>query len=178
VLPHRVCCIQGAAFNSPNSSYILPKLLCQKHASLAQEVLLLEYDTRFSVVAGAGFIHYDLDEPLSFYRAETLQGCLDVVVVDPPFHSEASQMKVSSTIAHILRPGGRIVLLTGLMLSSLIDTIYSSPLLPKLHRRGILVEHDGVGRLATPYACWVGGGAESQDDSKFGEVYDDGEESR
>ncbi|KAF8479438.1 putative N6-adenine methyltransferase-domain-containing protein [Gautieria morchelliformis] len=132
-----------------------------------QTTLLLEYDRRFSIVAGSNFVHYDLDHALSFLHAEDLGGSQDVVVVDPPFHSEVSQKKIALTVAHILRPGGRLVLLTGVMLSSLIDSIYRSPL-PKLRRRDIVIEHDGVGRLATPYGCWTGGGPDDEDEVGFG----------
>ena len=156
---------------------------------------MLEYDRRFSIVAGECFVHYDLDAPLSFLRMEALRGSQDVVVVDPPFHSEVipvphhsasdynlqscngtqvSQKKIASTIAHILRAGGQLVLLTGLTLSSLIDGIYQPPL-PKLRRRDIVIEHDGVGRLATPYGCWAGGGSDGQDEKGLGEpIHDDG----
>lgn len=53
-------------------------------------------------------------------------------------------------------------------LAPLIVSIYGSSL-PKLRRRGIVIDHDGVGRLATPYGCWVGGGSDSNGDGAFGE---------
>ncbi|KAF8581170.1 hypothetical protein K439DRAFT_1636397 [Ramaria rubella] len=154
-------CAGGAAFE-----LLMTLPWVSKEAALpTQDVLLLEYDTRFSVIAGAGFVYYDLDEPLAFIRAHALQGTQDVVVVDPPFHSEPSQKKIASTVTHILRPGGRLVLLTGLTLSPVISTIYPSP---PLRRRSILIEHGGVGRLATPYGCWVGGGEEEEGSKEEG----------
>jgi len=38
----------------------------------------------------------------------------------------------------------------------------------------MVIEHDGMGRLETPYGCWVGGGKKFEDDSGFGEVLQGG----
>ncbi|KAK4698351.1 EEF1A lysine methyltransferase 1, partial [Phenoliferia sp. Uapishka_3] len=49
---------------------------------------LLEYDTRFALVAGRSFVRYDLDEPDVW--PEELRGNVEVAVVDPPFLNEES----------------------------------------------------------------------------------------
>ena len=156
----------------------------------SQTSILLEYDKRFSIVAGADFVQYDLNEPLSFPGMDVLRGSQDIVVVDPPFHSEViticfelsankaqmvsqdSQKNIALTITHLLRPGGRLILLTGLSLSSLIEGIYHFPV-PLLRRRAMVIEHDGVGQLVTPYGCWTGGGPDGQDEDGFGELVHD-----
>jgi len=74
------------------TSMIHPAPFCQKCSFPTKEILLLEYDTRFSAIAGAAFVHYDLNQPLSFSGAEALQNTIDVVIVDPPFHSEARNL--------------------------------------------------------------------------------------
>ncbi|KIJ54723.1 hypothetical protein M422DRAFT_240803 [Sphaerobolus stellatus SS14] len=142
----------------------------KEKALLTQDTRLFEYDTRFAVFARGGFVHYDLDEPLSFPGADDLFHSQDIVVIDPPFHAEASQRKVATTVTHILRPGGHIVLLTGTSLSPILPTIYGA--IPQLKLRSIVIGHDGMGRLQTPYGCWVGGEDEA-DGSGFGEVIDD-----
>ncbi|GJJ06164.1 hypothetical protein Clacol_000353 [Clathrus columnatus] len=145
-------------------------LIAFQRALRTQEVRLFEYDTRFSVLARDDFVHYDLNEPLSFPSTSknNLYQSQDIVVVDPPFHDEASQRKLATTVKYILRPeSGCIALLTGTSLAPHIDDIYRD--LPKLSRRNFVIKHDGTGSLATPYACWVGGTTPDSDESGFGE---------
>lgn len=47
---------------------------------------LMEFDRRFALLAGRGFVGYDLDEPQVF--PDELKGSVEVAVVDPPFMNE------------------------------------------------------------------------------------------
>ncbi|KAF8509776.1 putative N6-adenine methyltransferase-domain-containing protein [Hysterangium stoloniferum] len=142
----------------------------QETALSSQHATLLEYDTRFAIFAGTNFIHYDFNEPLSFAGLDELRHSQDVLIVDPPYHNEDTQGKVALTVAHLLYPKGKLILLTGLSLQHKIAKIFDLPNIPKLKRRSFVIEHDGVGRLETPCVCWVGGGPEEHDEAAFGNV--------
>lgn len=59
-----------------------------QHAHPLKGARLLEYDTRFAVLAAKHYVHYDLDEPDDF--PTSLQGAIDIAVVDPPFLNEVT----------------------------------------------------------------------------------------
>lgn len=45
-----------------------------------------EYDTRFKLVAGDKFVHYNLEEPEQY--PDELRGTVDIAIADPPFLNE------------------------------------------------------------------------------------------
>lgn len=163
----KVCPLNARiAFISCPTAYVV----FQETALPSQHATLLEYDTRFAIFAGTNFIRYDFNEPLSFTGSEELRHSQDMLVVDPPYHNEDTQGKVASTVAHLLHPKGKLILLTGLSLQHKIAKIFALPNIPKLKRRSFVIDHDGVGRLETPCVCWVGGGSEEHDEVAFGDV--------
>lgn len=81
-------------------------------------MFLFEFDTRFDVY-GRQFIHYDYNKPLHFRLADDLAGKVDMIVVDPPFLSEECLEKTIETVQHLLKPNGRLILCTGLVMATL-----------------------------------------------------------
>uniref|UniRef100_A0A1B6GV00 Protein-lysine N-methyltransferase g.8434 n=1 Tax=Cuerna arida TaxID=1464854 RepID=A0A1B6GV00_9HEMI len=73
------------------------------------KVSLLEYDSRFAVIAGEAFVQYDYNFPLDVPR-ELASQC-DLVLMDPPFLSEECLTKTSVTAKFLAK--NKIVLCTG-----------------------------------------------------------------
>jgi hypothetical protein len=59
-----------------------------------KHIYLLEYDDRFSVLAGKNFVHYDFNTPLAVPKE--LANTFDRALVDPPFLSDECQTKCMS----------------------------------------------------------------------------------
>ncbi|KAF9434799.1 EEF1A lysine methyltransferase 1 [Entomortierella beljakovae] len=101
-----VCCI-----SSP-TAYV--KLMSMNPPN-TNNLFLFEFDTRFDVY-GRQFIHYDYSKPIEFRLSEELKGSVDMIVVDPPFLSEECLTKTLQTVRHLVKPNGKIVLCTGLVM--------------------------------------------------------------
>ncbi|KAF8907646.1 putative N6-adenine methyltransferase-domain-containing protein, partial [Gymnopilus junonius] len=110
---------------------------------------LLEYDQRFAVLSPKQFVPYDLDEPDVF--PDSLKENFDIVVVDPPFLNEVTNRKLTQTLSQILKPEGKLVIITSTSVEDIICRLYDEPPLGRLRRTAINVEH---GRLANDFACW------------------------
>lgn len=65
-----------------------------QHMKQLENAILLEYDPRFAVLSPKQFIPYDLDEPDIFPKS--LEGSVELAVVDPPFLNEVSILHCSS----------------------------------------------------------------------------------
>lgn len=73
-------------------------------------VILLEFDTRFSV-HGDSYFYYDYNRPLDLPES-LAESLFDLVAADPPFLSEECLTKTSLTIKHLT--SGKVLLCTGL----------------------------------------------------------------
>lgn len=65
-----------------------------QHTNPLKHTKLLEFDRRFSILAGRSFVPYDIDEPENV--PETLIGKVDLAVVDPPFLNEVCVLFLAS----------------------------------------------------------------------------------
>ncbi|KAG6828865.1 hypothetical protein H0H92_006572 [Tricholoma furcatifolium] len=121
-----------------------------QHTNPLDGARLLEFDKRFTVLAPTKFIHYDLEEPDNF--PEYLRGDVDVVVVDPPFLKERTNVKLIQTIRQILHPTrGKLVLITSTSVETILRRLYAEPPLGPLRGTSLKPEHGG---LANAFACW------------------------
>ena len=78
----------------------------------AENIILFEYDDRFSV-HGDQFVHYDCNKPLALPdRVE--RGSFDLIVADPPFLSEECLQKFTETIEFIKKD--KVIICTGMLL--------------------------------------------------------------
>ncbi|KIK66012.1 hypothetical protein GYMLUDRAFT_239673 [Collybiopsis luxurians FD-317 M1] len=110
---------------------------------------LLEFDQRFSVLAPKKFVLYDLNEPDDF--PDTLKASVDIAVVDPPYLNDRTNIKIAQTIRQILRPSGKLIVITSKSVVPALREIYNEPPLGPLKEAALVVEH---GRLTNDFACW------------------------
>jgi hypothetical protein len=80
-----------------------------------RDVHLFEFDDRFSVFTNFHF--YDYRTPFAF---ESLESSFDFVVLDPPFLAEECFLKSAATVSRLLKPGGNILISTGVVLEPVI----------------------------------------------------------
>lgn len=71
-----------------------------QHENPLPDAWLWEYDTRFKLVAGDKFVHYNLEEPEQY--PEELRGTVDIAIADPPFLNEVSPGSLFSLGAQVL----------------------------------------------------------------------------
>ncbi|CAO1631239.1 unnamed protein product [Parajaminaea phylloscopi] len=129
------------------------------------DLWMLEIDERFKVAAkDGGFVKYDFNTPLK--GLGEMRGCVDMVVIDPPFLNEKTTKLVAETVRHILLPsrdssssstlarGGSILLLTGDQIADFAARTYPLPGQPDLVRTQLDVQHDG-GRLSNRFGAWA-----------------------
>jgi len=121
-----------------------------QHMKPLPGAILLEFDQRFAVLSPKQFIPYDLDEPDDF--PESLNGSVNIVVVDPPFLNEITNTKLAKTICQILHPTqGKLLVITSTSVEDVLFRIYNRPPIGPLRRTQINVEHR---QLANDFACW------------------------
>ncbi|KAK0611151.1 putative N6-adenine methyltransferase-domain-containing protein [Immersiella caudata] len=113
------------------------------------KVILLEYDTRFSVFPE--FIFYDYMQPLKL-PAE-LKGTVDRIIVDPPFLSEDCQTKSALTARWLTRPPStvptpKLIISTGERMGTLITKLYRS-----YNVRNTTFELVHAGGLSNEFCC-------------------------
>ncbi|GAA6009170.1 hypothetical protein JCM11491_005779 [Sporobolomyces phaffii] len=113
------------------------------------DVWLLEYDGRFGLL-GDKFVHYDLEEPDKI--PEALWGSVDIAIADPPFLNEITNKHLSAGLKKILKPDGKLVLLTSTSVSSL-PTIYAHAPIGPLHETSLRVEH--AGGIQNEFRVWT-----------------------
>ncbi|CAD6564088.1 MAG: hypothetical protein CYPHOPRED_001956 [Cyphobasidiales sp. Tagirdzhanova-0007] len=162
-----LCCPSGyAAFMALSKCTLSP-----------EQVYLFEYDERFKRLAHSGFVKYDLNEPseiLLSQASESLQNAMDIIVVDPPYHAQASQRKISRFLPTLLRgKASKLIVLTGTSMGAHMEDIYMTAELQqslgnfgetregtkRMRLTRLKVEHGGVGgvgnQLQNPYSCWT-----------------------
>ena len=113
---------------------------------------LLEYDHRFETFAGSTYIHYNLHEPEENLPEELL-GKVDVAVCDPPFLNAVTNECIVKTLRQLLRPNGRVVLLTSTSVAHLLPEIYDAPPVGPLYETQIKVEH--AGGISNAFGLWT-----------------------
>ncbi|KAI8899688.1 putative N6-adenine methyltransferase-domain-containing protein [Globomyces pollinis-pini] len=83
---------------------------------------VFEIDNRFNVF-GKEFVHYDFNQPLSLNDLEgtrPLLSSFDYLIVDPPFLAPECFEKVSITIDALLKPNGKIMVASGLVMTDFV----------------------------------------------------------
>jgi hypothetical protein len=174
-----ICCPTGyVAFR-----YLYPETSLRPHDNLAHddktvnrndcndgeadatriESYLFDYDERFSLLAppqsalqysgpSERFVLYDLNEPLSF--PSSLEGQLDMVIIDPPCLNAEANLNIAQTVRKLLRSeeDGQVLLITGQCIADQACEIYDT------HKTGLLkraekleVQHVG---LKNEFAAW------------------------
>lgn len=153
-----------------------------QHENPLPDAWLWEYDTRFKLVAGDKFVHYNLEEPEQY--PEELRGTVDIAIADPPFLNEVRSRSppasfqpdgiittpspqvtnryFATTLRSLLKPNGKLILLTSTSVSSILPKVYSEPPIGNLRRTTMEVEHAG-GRLQNDFACWASWDFQDQD---------------
>ncbi|GAA5866073.1 hypothetical protein JCM8547_000586 [Rhodosporidiobolus lusitaniae] len=134
------------AFLSCPTSYV-----AFQHHNPLKDVWLFEYDSRFRLFAGDKFVHYDLEEPERF--PEELRGTVDIAIADPPFLNEVTNRYFATTLRSLLKPSGKLLLLTSTSVEARPRVYDSAPIGP-LHETTMEVEHAG-GRLQNDFRCWA-----------------------
>jgi len=120
---------------------------------------------------GDNFVHYDLEEPDKIPK--NLWETVDIAIADPPFLNEVSiafllsvsqchaEGKVCSQITNkhlsaglknILKPDGKLILLTSTSVSAL-PQIYSEAPIGPLHETSLRVEH--AGGIQNEFRVWT-----------------------
>lgn len=113
---------------------------------------------------------YDIDSPEDV--PQDLLGSVDIAVADPPFLNEVrscslslnffrakhsllqvTNKKLAQTLGLILRPTGRLVLLTSTSVQHLFPSIYSDSPLGPLYESPIKVHH--AGGIANDFGVWT-----------------------
>ncbi|GAA5973056.1 hypothetical protein JCM11641_000390 [Rhodosporidiobolus odoratus] len=133
------------AFLSCPTSYV-----AFQHQNPLPDTWLFEYDTRFRLFAHDKFVHYDLEEPEKF--PQELRGTVDIAIADPPFLNATTNRYFRQTLLSLLKPTGKLLLLTSTSVTSR-PQIYSEPPIGPLHETSFEVEHAG-GRLQNDFRCW------------------------
>lgn len=142
----------------PDASQKIAFLCCPtayvgfQHHSQHPGARLLEYDHRFESFAGSAYTHYNLYEPEA-NLPEELIGSVDVAVCDPPFLNAATNECIAKTLRRLLRPDGKVVLLTSTSVAHLLPTIYDAPPIGPLYETKIQVEH--AGGISNEFAVWT-----------------------
>ncbi|GAA6009775.1 hypothetical protein JCM10207_004190 [Rhodosporidiobolus poonsookiae] len=134
------------AFLSCPTSYV-----AFQHQNPLKDAWLFEYDSRFRLFAGDKFVHYDLEEPEKY--PDELRGTVDIAIADPPFLNEVTNQYFATTLRSLLKPGGKLLLLTSTSVEAR-PRVYNSPPIGPLHETSFVVEHAG-GRLQNDFRTWT-----------------------
>ncbi|GAA5879639.1 hypothetical protein JCM1840_000597 [Sporobolomyces johnsonii] len=123
-----------------------------QHQNPLPDVWLLEYDGRFGLVGQDKFVHYDLEEPDKI--PQSLRGTVDIAIADPPFLNEITNRHLSAALKHLLKPSGKLILLTSTSVESL-PQIYAAPPIGPLHETSLRVEHaNGIQNEFRVWTSW------------------------
>ncbi|KAJ7020228.1 putative N6-adenine methyltransferase-domain-containing protein [Mycena alexandri] len=120
-----------------------------QHEKPLRNARLLEFDGRFGVLSPRQYVPYDMEEPTKL--PADLTENFDLVVVDPPFLNEYTNANVVKTLHQIMRPTGKLIVITSTSVTSVLDKLYDSAPLGPLRKTQIEVEH---GQLRNDFACW------------------------
>ncbi|KAJ7073453.1 putative N6-adenine methyltransferase-domain-containing protein [Mycena belliarum] len=120
-----------------------------QHTRPLRNARLLELDGRFAVLAPRAYVPYDMEAPtvLPAYMSANV----DIAVVDPPFLNERTNRNIVATLRQIMRPAGKLVVITSTSVSDVLERLYDAAPLGPLRRTKVDVLH---GRLQNDFACW------------------------
>ncbi|KAJ7474277.1 putative N6-adenine methyltransferase-domain-containing protein [Mycena latifolia] len=121
-----------------------------QHTKPLKNARLLEVDGRFAVLAPREYVPYDVEEPTAL--PAYLTASVDIAIVDPPFLNEYTNAKLIETLRQIMRPSGKLIMLTSTSVTPVLEKLYAAPPLGPLRRTKIDVMH---GRLQNDFACWA-----------------------
>jgi len=119
-----------------------------QHTRFLRNARLLEVDGRFGVLTRQ-YVPYDMEEPTAL--PAYLTQSVDLAIVDPPFLNEHTNANVVKTLRQIMRPSGKLVVLTSTSVTPVLEKLYDAPPLGPLRRTKIEVVH---GQLRNDFACW------------------------
>ncbi|KAM0786830.1 hypothetical protein ACM66B_002259 [Microbotryomycetes sp. NB124-2] len=122
-----------------------------QHTNPIKGTKLLEFDRRFGLFGGRDYIPYDIDEPEDI--PEHLKGTVDIAVADPPFLNEVTNRKLAKSLRLLLKPEGKLILLTSTSVEHLFPQIYESAPIGPLHKSDIQVTH--AGGIANSFGVWT-----------------------
>lgn len=117
-----------AVVSAPSVFIQLKNLLTSGYSNVKPELVLLEYDERFSVFKE--FVSYDFAHPTRL--PERLKGKFNRIICDPPFLSEDCQTKAALTVRWLSKAWqkpndaseGRLLICTGERMEALIHKLY------------------------------------------------------
>ncbi|KAK4057472.1 Protein-lysine N-methyltransferase efm5 [Microbotryomycetes sp. JL221] len=122
-----------------------------QHTNPIKGTKLLEYDRRFGLFGGKDYVPYDIDEPENI--PDDLKGAIDIAVADPPYLNEVTNQKLAKTLKLLLKPRGRLILLTSTSVEHLFDSIYTDEPVGPLRKTDIQVTH--AGGIANSFGVWA-----------------------
>ncbi|KAK4052737.1 Protein-lysine N-methyltransferase efm5 [Microbotryomycetes sp. JL201] len=122
-----------------------------QHTNPIKGTKLLEFDRRFGLFGGKDYIPYDIDEPEDV--PEYMKDTVDIAVADPPFLNEVTNKKLARTLRLLLKPQGKLILLTSTSVEHLFPQIYDSAPIGPLHKTDIQVTH--AGGIANSFGVWT-----------------------
>ncbi|KAJ6474469.1 putative N6-adenine methyltransferase-domain-containing protein [Mycena vitilis] len=137
-----------------------------QHTTPLKNARLLEVDGRFAVLTPRHYVPYDMEEPTTL--PAYLKDSVDIAVLDPPFLNEYTNANIVKTLRQIMRPSGKLIVITSTSVSDILDKVYDSPPLGPLRKTGIEVQ---FGQLRNDFACW----ASWEGSETLGAAEDDGE---
>ncbi|KAJ7088215.1 putative N6-adenine methyltransferase-domain-containing protein [Mycena crocata] len=120
-----------------------------QHIRPRKNARLLEFDGRFSVLAPRQYVPYDMEEPTAL--PAHLSGSVDIAIVDPPFLNEYTNTNVVKTLRQIMRPTGKLLVITSTSVTPVLEKLYDAAPLGPLRMTQIEVVH---GQLRNDFACW------------------------
>lgn len=149
-----------AVVSAPSVFIQLKNLLASDFSDIKPEVVLLEFDKRFSVFKE--FIAYDFAHPTRL--PERLKGHFDSIICDPPFLSEDCQTKAALTVRWMSKlwqewtedSNGRLIVCTGERMESLIHKLYG-----KARIRTTSFEPKHAKGLSNEFRCYANFDCES-----------------
>ncbi|KAJ3723861.1 putative N6-adenine methyltransferase-domain-containing protein [Lentinula raphanica] len=148
---HLAICIHSLCDPSTVTAFVCcpTAFVAFQHLHPDDNARLLEFDRRFSVLSPKKFVPYDLNEP--DIVPDSLKHAVDIAVVDPPYLNERTNKKLAQTLRQILRPNGKLIIITSKSVESALHETYNEAPLGPLRETALVVEHS---RLANDFACW------------------------
>ncbi|KAJ7649537.1 putative N6-adenine methyltransferase-domain-containing protein [Mycena polygramma] len=121
-----------------------------QHTKPLKNARLLEVDGRFAVLTPRHYVPYDMEEPTTL--PAYLTDSVDIAVLDPPFLNEYTNANIVKTLRQIMRPSGKLIVITSTSVSDILEKMYDSPPLGPLRKTKIEVQ---FGQLRNDFACWA-----------------------
>ncbi|EHA50074.1 hypothetical protein MGG_03526 [Pyricularia oryzae 70-15] len=142
-----------AAVSAPSVFIALKNAIASWDQESRPKLVLLEYDSRFSIFPE--YVFYDYNQSLKL--PESLLGAVDRMAIDPPFLNEDCQSKEATTVKALARPssatsdGARIVICTG----ERMETLLTTKLYSELGLRTTTFEPEHANKLSNEFYCYA-----------------------